>query len=264
LTLTRLRRTLYQISAQYVFARLSQMPNLRHPKELWRYFAAAARSRQIVHLLHISKTGGTALTSALRAHLTTKTSAIFLHEHDWHLRHVEHGEKAIMFFRHPIPRFVSAFYSRRRCGRPRYDVPWNTAEAAAFAQFASPNELACALSSHEPALCTAAHAAMNGIRLLNDSFFKWVESEDYFAERGADILFVGFQENLAADFEVLKCLLQLPPQLKLPTDSWSSHSNPPADLRLDELASANLAIWYAKDIAFYEARKLAARPKTFV
>jgi hypothetical protein len=235
------------------------MPNLMHPKELWRYFGALARGRQIVHLLHISKTGGTALRHALRRHLTTETFAIFLHEHAWNLRRIPQGQKAIIFLRHPIPRFISAFYSRRRCGRPRYDVPWNLAEAAAFAQFASPNQLAGALSSGESALCAAAHAAMNGIRLLNDSFYNWVESDEYFASRAPDILFLGFQENLTADFAELKYLLQLPPRLELPTDSWSKHSNPPADVLLDELAIANLTVWYARDIAFYEGRRLAAR-----
>jgi hypothetical protein len=236
----------------------------RHPKQLWRYFLAVARGREIVHLLHIGKTGGTALKYALQGHLNTKTSTIFLHGHDWHLRHIARGQKAVMFLRHPIPRFVSAFHSRRRCGRPRYDAPWNRAEAAAFAQFASPNQLARALSSDESALCAAAHAAMNGIRLLNDSFFKWVESERYFAERAQDILLVGFQETLAADFDVMKRLLQLPSRLELPPDSQSSHRNPPADLWLDEIAIANLAVWYARDIAFFEARKLAARPEAAV
>jgi hypothetical protein len=231
---------------------------MRHPEQLWRYFSALAHGRQIVHLLHISKTGGTALRYALQDHLTTKTSTIFLHDHTWHLRDIAPGQKAVMFFRHPISRFVSAFYSRRRCGRPRYDVPWNRAEAAAFAQFASPNHLARALSSHEPAQCAAAHAAMNEIRLLNDSFFKWIESDEYFAARAPDILLVGFQETLASDFNALKRLLQLPSRLELPADNWSSHRSPPADMRLDEIATANLAGWYARDIAFFEARKLGA------
>jgi hypothetical protein len=240
------------------------MPISSRATEFWRYVAAIGRRKQIVHLLHVSKTGGTAIKSALRGHLTTKTSAIFLHEHSWHLRHVAQGEKAVMFFRHPIPRFVSAFCSRQRSGLPRYDVPWNQAEAAAFAQFTAPNQLACALSSHDPTQLEAARAAMSGIRLLNDSFFKWIESDEYFAQRAADILFVGFQENLTHDFKVLKGMLGLPPQLELPTDDWSRHSNPGADGRLDETAAANLAIWYARDIAFFDACKLAAQRKTTV
>ena len=237
------------------------MPILSRATEFWRYVAANARGRQIVHLLHVSKTGGTAIKSTLRGHLTTKTSAIFLHEHSWHLRHVAPGEKAVMFFRHPIQRFVSAFYSRQRGGRPRYDVPWNQAEAVAFAQFTAPNQLACALSSDDPRLLEAARAAMAGIRLLNDSYFKWIESDEYFAERAADVLFVGFQESLAQDFKVLSGMLGLPPQLELLTDNWSRHGNPGADGRLDETAAVNLAIWYARDIAFFDACKLTAQRK---
>jgi hypothetical protein len=230
---------------------------MRHPQQLWRQLTATAHGRQIVHFLHISKTGGTALKNALQDHLTTKTSTIFLHDHDWTLRQVARGQKAVMFLRHPISRFVSAFYSRRRCGRPRYDVPWNQVETVAFAQFSTPNQLARALSSRESALYAAAHTAMNGIRLMNDSLFKWVESEEYFAARAADILFVGFQETLAADFNAVKCLLQLPSRLELPTDSRSAHKNPPADLRLDEIAISNLLAWYERDIAFFEARKVS-------
>jgi hypothetical protein len=240
------------------------MPISSRAAEFCRYVAAIARGKQIVHLLHVSKTGGTAVKSALRGHLTTKTSAIFLHDHSWHLRHVAPGEKAVMFLRHPIQRFVSAFYSRQRCGRPRYDVPWNQAEAAAFAQFTAPNQLACALSSDDPGQLEAARAAMSGIRLLNDSFFKWIESDEYFAERAANILLVGFQENLAHDFDVLKGMLGLPPELELPADNWSRHGNPGADGRLDETAAANLSIWYARDIAFFDACRLGAQGRTAV
>ena len=158
-----------------------------------------------------------------------------------------------MFFRHPIQRFVSAFYSRRRCGRPRYHTPWNATEAAAFACFATPGELAGALSSLDSPLRAAAYAGMSGIQLLRDSLFTWIESDAYFAERAKDILFVGFQENLADDFNELKRLLDLPAQLELPADSRARHSNPPADTLLDSTAVANLEQWYARDITFFNA-----------
>jgi hypothetical protein len=229
----------------------AEMLRTGQPSQLWRYFIASARGKRVVHLLHVSKTGGTAVKAALRDHLETERNAIFLHEHSYRLRDVPPGEKAVLFFRHPLQRFVSAFYSRQRCGRPRYDTPWTTKEAAAFAVFNTPNQLACALSSPNSMLRASAHSAMTGIELLKDSFFRWIGSEAYFLARRDDLLFIGLQETLATNFVELKELLGLPPCLALPNDALSSHRNPDTlDRKLDPPALDNLTAWYARDIEF--------------
>ncbi len=74
--------------------------------------------------------------------------------------------------------------------------------------------------------------------------------------RREDVLVVGFQERLAEDFERLKPLLGLPAAAALPRDPVESHRSPEgAHLRLSDAGRANLARWYADDIAFYERCK---------
>src|SRR5689334_1107802 len=84
-----------------------------------------------VHLLHVGKTGGTAVKHAL-AGVVTEQFRIVAHSHDITIRDVPIGEHVVFFVRDPISRFVSGFYSRQRQGRPRYDVPWSPNESIAF------------------------------------------------------------------------------------------------------------------------------------
>ena len=55
------------------------------------------------------------------------------------------GRDLAFFYRDPIERFVSAFASRCRMGRPIYHSMWSEAEAVTFSEFATPSELAEAL-----------------------------------------------------------------------------------------------------------------------
>jgi len=77
---------------------------------------------------------------------------------------------------------------------------------------------------------------------------------DALMARRDDILFIGFQERLDADFERLKTLLGLPAGLTLPSDPVVAHrrldGQPTA---LDAQAVKNLETWYAEDIRLYEA-----------
>ena len=78
-------------------------------------------------------------------------------------------------------------------------------------------------------------------------------SDDYFQQRSGDILFIGFQEQLSEDFEILKRLLSLPAQVALPEDDVAAHRNPPtADRHFDHEARSNMAVWYAQDRRFVE------------
>jgi hypothetical protein len=211
------------------------------------------RGKLFVHFLHIGKTGGSALKAALHDHRVTRRHALFLHGHRFTLRDVPPGEKAFFVLRDPIARFVSGFYSRQRMGRPRYETPWKTGEAEAFAAFPSANDLARALDADDPALAAKAKDAMRSIGHLRHPFLHWFESEAYFLARREDILFVGFQESLSHDFEHLKRRLGLPADLALPGDPVTAHRNPDdIDKRLDDQAVRNLRAWYAADYSFYE------------
>jgi len=225
-----------------------------------RYLLARLQRKQIIHFLHVSKTGGTAVRAAIGQHLTTKTSAIFLHDHSFRLQDAAPGEKIVLFLRDPKDRFISAFYSRRRCGRPRYDVPWTRGEHSAFSHFKTANQLARSLSSDDPYERERGRAAMREIGLLSTSYYDWIGSDELLSQRNSDILFIGFQEELKADFNRLRDLLLLPNHLQLPTDEILAHRNPPTiEKQLDEIAVANLTAWYSRDIALYQ-RLRASRP----
>jgi Sulfotransferase family len=217
--------------------------------------------RRIAHFLHIGKTGGTAVASVLSRHPKSTSHEIILHEHHFKLNDVPRGEKVFFFVRDPISRFVSGFYSRQRQGRPRHDVPWSPSEAAAFARFATPNELALALSSNDKSLQSAAVNAIRGIIHLNEPHWTWFKDERYFSSRESDVLFIGFQESLSEDFALLKRILNLSEDASLPEDSFASHKNPvDVDKRLDEEAVRNLRIWYARDYRFLErCREISTR-----
>jgi hypothetical protein len=208
-----------------------------------------AREPVDAHFLHIGKTGGTALKHALEP-AARRHAWLHLHPHATRLADVPRGQRAFFFLRDPIARFVSGFESRRRQGRPRYDYPWNEAEAEAFGTFASADSLARALAAPDPSLRERAIAAMRGIRHLQDSYWDWLGSPGELASRAGEILFIGRQEHLESDARRLGELLgvELAP---LPADPVLAHRNPrPAEGALSEEARVHLAAWYRAD---YEA-----------
>ena len=229
-----------------------------------RWLHAKMRGKPIGHVFHVGKTGGLAVNQALSRYLDRGAYALFLHNHLMTLNCVPRGEKVIFFLRHPIDRFVSGFYSRQRQGRPRYSVPWTPGEADAFSHFKTPRALAGALSSDDPLVREQAARAMDQIQHIKDSYYHWFHSDEYFLNRLDDILFIGFQESLSADFERLRTLLGIPQVATLPDDDIAAHRNPPGlDRNLDACARRNLEAHYAQDIRFYEfCRNLAPRLPT--
>ena len=101
-------------------------------------------------VLHVGKTGGTALISALRSAGTNEE--LEFHGHVATLKWLwsKNPRRRVIFgVREPVSRFVSAFNSRLRQGRPRHFTPWNKGEEIAFSLFDSPNELAEAIYAED-------------------------------------------------------------------------------------------------------------------
>lgn len=231
------------------------MPREKPPsrQDAFRLRIYRLQGKQFVHLLHIGKTGGTALKHALQQQPVTRRYVVFLHPHRIRLRDIPEGERVFFFLRDPIPRFISGFYSRQRQGRPRIFSPWSREESEAFNRFHTPNELALGLSADSREKKEAAERAMRGIQHVRDSYWYWFENEEYFLSRRQDILFIGRQERLADDFEILKQKLGLSSRLSLPSDDLTAHRNPAGlDTRLDEEAMRNLQEWYQADYRFLE------------
>ncbi len=203
-----------------------------------------------VHLLHISKTGGTALRYALSP--VADANGISLHGHKMVLRDVPEDEGVFFFVRQPASRFVSGFNSRLRMGQPRRDVPWNDKEAAAFARFSTPNQLAEALDSEDADERRAAFRAMKGVGHLRMPYSGWLEGEAYLESRRASIVLVGRTERMQDDFERLKQRLRLPASLALPDDPIRAHVTPSGfSTTLSDRGRRNVDTWYRRDVALW-------------
>ena len=218
------------------------------------------------HLLHIGKTGGSAIRHALAALPAEALSDLRLHPHATTLRDVPPGESVIFFLRDPLTRFASGFHSRRRKGLPRYHSEWSPLEQTVFACFERPRELAAALADPQAPAHALAVEAMRGIGHLQ-RYAQWYGDPAYFHSRRDDVLFIGFQESLDRDFATLLKLLGIAGATALPADDVSAHRNPrDADYALDDAGEAARRAWYADDIHFVAqcrdlmaARGLAAR-----
>ena len=200
-----------------------------------------------VHFLHIGKTGGTAIKHALAEAPCPAGLELVLHAHDMALDAIDPADRVIFSLRDPVSRFVSAFYSRLRCGRPRYFIPWSELEQRLFSAFPIPEALALALADPGSEHHGLAREALEGIRHFR-RLNRWLISEDFLLARRSMILFVAFQESLARDFEILRRLLDLPASVALPTGEVEAHRNPPGLARqIAQPGAEALRHWYEED-----------------
>lgn len=226
---------------------------------------ARRRSRPVLHLLHVRKSGGTAVKDAL-ANAPVARAELVLHPHRVTLADLPPGEQVAFVLRDPLTRYVSGFYSRLRQGLPRHHFPWTEQERAAFSVYGSADRLAVALGSPDDDERRRAEVAMQQIRHVRDTYATWFGSPEQFLARRDDVVFIGRQESLAADFERLKALLGLPPSVHLPPAGTASHGTPAGfDTTLSPGARDNLRRWYAADYEFLElcarhADELGYRP----
>ncbi len=206
-----------------------------------------------VHFIHIRKTGGTAIKNALRGiNKTSRRYKIWLHPHRVSLKYIPRGDYIVIFVRDPISRFISGFYSRLREGRPANYFPWTPGEREAFKYFKTPDQLGKALKSRDRDIRMKALKAMRDILHVNTFLTDWLISEDYLYRRLDDILFIGLQENLEEDFEILKRILGIPEKISLPKDPRLSHRSPVnEDRNLSSEALEALREWYGEDIKIY-------------
>lgn len=212
---------------------------------------AAARSRGLepVHILHIYKTGGTAVKHALDGIRQTPTHVIVSHKHSVGLDLIPRGEKVMFVVRDPVSRFVSGFYDRRREGRPRYNTPWSEAERRTFGLFETPNAIGEALAQGGAAAGDA-RDALASLDRLSVPWWAWLGTREAFLARRNDILLVGRQETLAQDFERLRHLLSLPYNVTLPGDDIDAHRARNVDRKLSDAARAALRHALADEYAW--------------
>jgi hypothetical protein len=213
-----------------------------------------------LHLLHIGKTGGTALKHALQgarfayydpanAHKCRETpyGRIQLHRHGFRMADVPPGDRAMFFVRDPIARMVSGFYSRLAQGRPHYESLWTPDERTAFELFPTPQHLASALAGDDAEQRARARWAIRHIRHLRFQQ-RFTGPPDELRARLEQVVYIGRQETLDHDWRQLKRLLKLPRHLQLPSDPKTAHRRTsPRDASFDERQLRALRRWYARD-----------------
>jgi len=214
-----------------------------------------------LHVLHLGKTGGTALKSALKGVQRLGGGRVICHDHGTTLGDIPRGSDVVFSVRDPVSRLISGFNSRKRCGRPRYDVPWTEGEAKAFRAFADPDTLARGLIADDHAVRDKAMQAFDAIQHVRDRYWRWFTAPGILRHRADDILFVARQERLSRDFAEFVDLAGLPAYLTLPDDPVARHSGdrPP---ELQDPARAILRAATAQDYGFIRfcERELGLRP----
>lgn len=211
------------------------------------------RREEPAHMLHIGKTGGTALKAALGPLRTAGRYEIRLHKHATTLRHLPRGEKVFFVLRDPVERYVSAFNSRLRQGMPRYYTPWTPEEEVAFGEFHSADELGCSLSGEDAAKRARALAAMSSIQHVRDTYWRWLINGAVLQRRHHDLLLAMWLPDIDAGFARLSIALELPGSPALPDDEFVAHRSPNGvDKFMSECAIENVRRWYARDYACIE------------
>jgi len=219
---------------------------------------------QKICLIHVGKTGGTYIKDIIR-HATGTAVARepqIINDNLVLLDHKTLTETANIYgedyrfafvFRDPTERFISGFYSRLRMGIPDRKVIWSAREAAAFAFFKTPNDLAEALYCDDAYTMSAAHYSMNAIRHLHRGYEFHFGKQTRFAVHKQDKIVTCIDlKNL--DINIRPFLNQIGiEQINIDIDQHSKmrtitdHSK-----HLSELARISLKEFWKSEYDFYE------------
>jgi hypothetical protein len=204
-----------------------------------------------VDVLHVPKTGGTAVRHTLQA-IARQHPTLRLHDHRTKVADCPPDSIVFVVVRDPLERFVSSFNSRLRRGRPRYDYAWTLGERAAFTAFRTPSALAEALSKRTPKGWLA-RRSMTWIQHLREPLSYWLGDRQQVLQRPK--LVIGTTASLEADVKALLRLAGLPPDaVSWPDTAVDRHETPPGFAReLTGQATANLLRWYAADLDLFRA-----------
>lgn len=166
------------------------------------------------------------------------------------LNRVPRSAQYFFSIRHPVSRFKSAFYERKRQGRVGGNL-WSASETFAFQQFEHAVDLAEALYESSPR-GLAARGAMHSIQHLRRNQYRWFEPNGFFLIQRPPVWILR-QESFDYDLQEFVRRLGLGEVSTLRADSYRAKVASYADIPdLTELAVANLERWYSPDIEFYK------------
>ena len=211
----------------------------------------------MICLLHPGKTGGTYLKSVIRHNKANWTRPIKLLSHRASVSSTaqDFGQdrKLAFTYRDPIDRFVSAFQSRRRQGRPTYNRMWSPAEATSFLYFNTANEMAEALDSPDERLKSAAYFAFNSIMHIRTNYAFHFEALKTLADEVPNI--VACIDVARFDSDLPRFLFQLGVSDYEIPENADIHANPDPSEPLSQRALHNLRTFWAMEFEFFSAFK---------
>ena len=196
------------------------------------------------YILHIPKTGG----SNLR-HTLGKAKGIIICDHPKTTLDPKPDDRFVFFVRSPLTRFVSAFITRLRCGRPRYNNAHQAAEKITFARYQSPEQLALDLGHADPLVHAKAIEAINSMMIMRQDFRFYLKSVDHLVANADKILFVGRNENMDEDYDQLiqKLGINAPPLSQDPVLRHKTPAEYEALTQLSPQARENVMRHYQED-----------------
>ena len=208
-----------------------------------------------IDFLHIGKCAGNQIDNLL-SQISNMRDFTFTHNwHDVKLRHIALGNPYFFSIRNPITRFFSGFYSRKRKGRPKFDVPWSNHDAKAFAFFPHANDIAESLFESDFSGKMARYA-VNSIDHLRNHQIEWFEDRGYFLDLQPPVWIIRV-EYFEHDFNNLLRALDIGIEIKdldVSNDPIQIHKNDYGDsIPLSTKAIQNLEHWYLRDFYFYDS-----------
>lgn len=208
-------------------------------------------------VLHIGKTGGSFLRSIIRHNRPRWTRKLRFNSHEATrestLSRFGPEREFAFVIRDPVERFVSAFYSRRREGRPTYNSDWSTREAVAFQWFEEAEDLARALDGTDQRLFSAARFAMRNIQHL---------ARDHRFHLGDALGLLGERNQVAMCIELTDLTARLPevmarlgiPDFEMPSDP-NCHEDLTPRPDLSREAAAALRSYWSEEFEIYDVAR---------
>jgi hypothetical protein len=212
-----------------------------------------AKTRALrVHFFHIGKTGGNTIKEVISHSNNRQFKVQFeYHPHNHLLAEISLGEAYLVAVRHPVERFVSGFYSRKREGRPKNNAPHSAGESEAFQIFPHASDLAEALTSKSAITRKAARAAFSSIRHVNTEQRMWFGGNLDFLSTHPPVGILRTQ-HLSSDLRKFFRGIGIPGPV-IASTPLRRHENPKGEqIPLTKSAKNNLLAHYRMDVAFYE------------
>lgn len=224
---------------------------IKNKKNFFRGLINKIFNLEEIAFIHIGKNAGSQVKQ-IAPKLIKQGFRIKAYKHNLKLHQLPKDSKYFFSIRNPSSRFVSGFYSRKRKGRPKFNIDWSPHEKIAFQDFEHANYLAENLFSNNE-LGISARLAIKSITHTGAHQFDYFHKAAYFAIQPP--ITIVRQEYFERDMQRFLDILGINIKIEslLTFDKIKSHQNDYAEAPpLSELALHNLKKWYIQDYMFYE------------